>query len=239
MVSLDPSQGRWAVSLARSVIESAVEGGDGRSTLTDAAIGNGSTVPQKLRPEDLLSDHSQEDSLRDVDPVFETERGVFVTLEKDGALRGCIGRPRAEQPAIEALVESAVGAATDDPRFPPVAPDELDSITVEVSVLTPPEPLEVDEPSAYPEAIAVGRDGLIVYGDGRSGLLLPQVPVEQDWGPEAFLAGTCRKAGLPVTAWRDPDVTIETFQAQIFSEQEPGGPVVGSDPAMEPGVQEP
>ncbi|MFB6267156.1 MAG: TIGR00296 family protein [Halodesulfurarchaeum sp.] len=189
------SQGQWAVSFARRCVEASV------------------------RDEQLPSVPA------DVDPAFETERGVFVTLEKQGELRGCIGRPRPEQPAARALRTAAIGAAENDPRFPPVRPDELGEITVEVSILTPPTPLDDVDPPAYPDALRIGRDGLIISRGGRSGLLLPQVPVDQGWSPTEFLAGTCRKAGLAPDAWQDPETTVERFQAKVFAESEPRGPI--------------
>ena len=229
MALLDLSQGRWAVSYARSVVESTVEDVD-----VEGPVGNGiSTDVRSHVSSGSETDSSQMDQRpSDVDPVFQTERGAFVTLEKDGELRGCIGRPRAVQPAIVALREAARGAATDDPRFPPVAPTELEAITVEVSVLTPPSPIDTEDPGEYPEAISVGRDGLIVHQNGRSGLLLPQVPVDQGWDPTEFLDATCRKAGLRPSTWRDSGVSVEQFQAQIFAEQEPRGPIDRVEPRM-------
>ncbi|MFB6109824.1 MAG: TIGR00296 family protein [Halodesulfurarchaeum sp.] len=188
---LDTSQGVRAVRYARETVESAVESGS----------------PPPL-PES-------------VDPVFEVERGAFVTLEKGDQLRGCIGRPLPEQTAIEAIRAAAVGAATDDPRFRPIESRELDSITVEMSVLTPPETLETVDPSR----ITVGRDGLIVSRGGQRGLLLPQVPVDRGWDAETFLAETCRKAGLPGDCWQSSDGRVERFEAQVFAEAEPRGPI--------------
>ncbi|MGM0371198.1 MAG: AmmeMemoRadiSam system protein A [Halobacteriota archaeon] len=188
---LDHSQGVWVVEYARQVVEDAVR-----------------------------EDHTPEPADA-VDPVFEVNRGAFVTLEKAGELRGCIGRPTAEQPAIEAIHAAAIGAATEDPRFPPVAESELDPLTVEVSVLTPPEPIEAPDPSA----IEVGRDGLIVGRNGNRGLLLPQVAVDQGWDAKTFLEQTCRKAGLPADCWRDEATRLERFGAQIFEEREPSGEI--------------
>jgi len=157
----------------------------------------------------------------DVPPVFHEKRGVFVTLEKgpNRDLRGCIGFPEPVAPLIEALVDSAVSACSNDPRFPPVKPDELHEITVEVSVLTPPKLIEVDDPRKLPSNIKVGRDGLIVRKGYYSGLLLPQVATEWGWDSEDFLSNTCRKAGLPLDDWMDPKTKVYSFQAQIFSEK--------------------
>ncbi|MDX8550058.1 TIGR00296 family protein [Methanospirillum sp. J.3.6.1-F.2.7.3] len=151
--------------------------------------------------------------------IFSKKRGVFVTLTKKGDLRGCIGFPHAVMPLREAIREAACSAATGDPRFPPVTPRELSDISVEVTVLTEPELLEVF-PADRPGAITVGKHGLIVRGYGRSGLLLPQVPVEWGWNVTEFLDHTCMKAGLPRGCWLESGVQIFTFEGQIFSEKE-------------------
>lgn len=138
-------------------------------------------------------------------------RGAFVTLTKDGRLRGCIGYVEPIVPLWQAVREMAVAAATGDPRFSPVTPDELGDLQIEISALSPLEKCN------DPTGIIVGRHGLVVRHGGRSGLLLPQVPVEQGWDREEFLAQTCRKAGLPPDAWKR-DVELLTFTAQVFSE---------------------
>jgi uncharacterized protein len=156
-------------------------------------------------------------------PVFRERRGVFVTLRRAprGELRGCIGFPRPVLPLGEAIRNAARAAATEDPRFPPVGAPELAHLTVEVSVLTPPEPLPTSSPAAMIAAVRPGRDGLIVEGYGTSGLLLPQVATEQAWTAEEFLEGTCTKAGLPPGAWRDRGVRVLRFEAEVFAEARP------------------
>ncbi|GIX05715.1 MAG: TIGR00296 family protein [Candidatus Poribacteria bacterium] len=139
-------------------------------------------------------------------------RGAFVTLKGGGALRGCIGRILDDLPLAEVVQRMAIAAATEDPRFPRVLPEELPLLEIEISVLTPPR--RVKDLSE----IQVGRHGLIVRRGWNSGLLLPQVPVEQGWNRDQFLAYTCLKAGLPPGAWRDPNTVIEAFEAQVFSE---------------------
>lgn len=151
-------------------------------------------------------------------PVFSEKRGVFVTLTKDGELRGCIGFPYPLMPLGDAIVHAATAAATEDPRFPPVGKSELDGITVEVTVLTAPVTLEGD-PDKRPERIIVGKHGLIVRGMGTSGLLLPQVATEYGWDATTFLDHTCMKAGLPARCWTRPSVEILTFEGQIFTEK--------------------
>lgn len=162
----------------------------------------------------------------DTSGVMSEKRGVFVTLNKNGDLRGCIGRPLPTEPLANAVIDSAINAATQDPRFTPLQKDELKNITVEVSVLTVPEKIEVDTPSDYPDKVEVGKDGLIVNYMGNSGLLLPQVPVEQGWDAEEFISQTCVKAGISSDSWLEKDVEIECFNAQIFKEKEPLGEIV-------------
>lgn len=161
-------------------------------------------------------------------PSFDERRGVFVTLLRhpSGALRGCIGFPRPVLALRVAIPQAAWAAATEDPRFPPVAGSELDRLRIEVSLLTRPEPLPALSPPERARSVRVGTDGLIVEGFGSSGLLLPQVAPEQRWDAEEFLAGTCEKAGLPADAWRSPEVRVLRFQAEVFTEASPAGPVV-------------
>jgi len=151
-------------------------------------------------------------------PVFSEKRGVFVTLTKDGELRGCIGFPYPVMPLGDAIGHAATAAATEDPRFPPVGKAELEGLTVEVTILTVPVPLEGD-PMERPGKIIVGKHGLIVRGMGTSGLLLPQVATEYGWDAETFLDHTCMKAGLPARCWTRPSVEILTFEGQIFTEK--------------------
>jgi AmmeMemoRadiSam system protein A len=138
---------------------------------------------------------------------------AFVTLTRGGRLRGCIGYTEALHPLYRTVQECAVAAATEDPRFPRVKEGELDSLRVEVSVLTPLAPVR-------PEDVVVGLHGLVVERGGRKGLLLPQVALEYGWDREAFLARTCEKAGLPPEAWRQEGTRILGFTAQVFGEGE-------------------
>lgn len=141
-------------------------------------------------------------------------RGVFVTLHREGALRGCIGYVEAVKPLLEAVRDMAVSAATEDPRFPPVRPGELAEIDLEVTVLSPLRRV------SDPESVEVGRHGLVIRRGGRSGLLLPQVPVEQGWDRREFLEHTCLKAGLPRDAWQDPVTELHVFTGQVFGEKQ-------------------
>ncbi|TET01752.1 MAG: TIGR00296 family protein [Hadesarchaea archaeon] len=152
-------------------------------------------------------------------------RGVFVTLNKEGELRGCIGHPLPTTPLVDAVIDSAISSATRDPRFPPVTPEELPALEVEVSVLSKPEPIKVKSPREYPNHIVIGRDGLIIEWSGYAGLLLPQVPVEWGWDAEEFLSHACMKAGLMPDHWLREGVHISKFSAQVFRERRPSGEV--------------
>lgn len=161
---------------------------------------------------------------------FDTETGVFVTLNyqtarKEEHLRGCIGFPVSEKKIEQSVIEAAIAAATEDPRFPPVVLHELRNIVFEVSVLTTPEELKC-KPLEYRKVINIGRDGLILRWKGGSGLLLPQVPVELKWDMDEYLAHICHKAGAPPEALTDPGSKLYRFHAMVFKELEPGGSVV-------------
>ena len=165
----------------------------------------------------------------DASEKLRTLCGVFTTLNKITAagkeLRGCIGLPYPVKPLAEAVIASAISSAVEDPRFPPLSKGELDEIVVEVSVLTPPQPIVVGKPSDYPKQVCVGVDGLIVERGARGGLLLPQVPVEWGWDAEEFLTQCCLKAWLPPDSWLNEGTKISKFQAIIFEEKEPRGEV--------------
>jgi uncharacterized protein (TIGR00296 family) len=155
--------------------------------------------------------------------------GVFVTINqlKNGnkKLRGCIGYPYPTNPLVEAVIESAINAATQDPRFYPLSSAELQQVIFEVSVLTPPEEVEVGNPKDHLSKIKVGQNGLIIEKGIYKGLLLPQVPVEWEWCEEEFLCQCCIKAGLPPDSWLIKDTKIYKFQAIIFEEEKPKGEV--------------
>ena len=155
--------------------------------------------------------------------------GVFVTIsclrhgEKE--LRGCIGYPYPTSPLVEAVIDSAINAATEDPRFPSMSAEELGEVGFEVSVLTPPEPVQVDNPKEYLNKIKVGEDGLIIERGFFKGLLLPQVPVEWGWCEEEFLCQCCVKAGLPPDSWLTKGTKLYKFTGIIFEEETPCGEV--------------
>jgi len=162
----------------------------------------------------------------DLEEKFSFNSGVFVTLNNPDGLRGCIGFPMPEKKLSHAIVEGAIAAATEDPRFPSVKTNELNDIVFEVTVLTPPVEIDVSDPTEYLKKIKVGRDGLIIRHSFSSGLLLPQVPVEYGWDVEEFLQHTCEKAGLARDTWKNESVKIEKFEGIIFKEETPNGAIV-------------
>jgi len=166
---------------------------------------------------------------KDAPSKFMEKCGVFVTLNsvrgKEKELRGCIGFPYPTLPMVRAVVDSAIDSATQDPRFPPVPYNELNSIVFEVSVLTPPKLIKVEKPTEYPSKIEVGKDGLIVERGYYKGLLLPQVPIEWNWNEEEFLCQCCMKAGLSPDCWVLEGTKIYKFQAIIFEEAAPNGEI--------------
>lgn len=166
--------------------------------------------------------------IQEIPDSFRDKRGVFVTLHTYPLknLRGCIGYPEPIMPLIDALLDASVSSATRDPRFPRVRIEEMKNIVVEVTVLTPPELVKVENPSQYPSKIEIGKDGLIIELGFRKGLLLPQVAVEEHWNEEDFLSHTCWKAGLPLDCWLDKRAMIYKFQGQIFSEIKPEGEII-------------
>jgi uncharacterized protein (TIGR00296 family) len=202
-ISMD--EGRTAVELARETLEWHVRG-------------------TRRRPEPRPSG------------VLAEKRGVFVTLSTldQGAkeLRGCIGYPEPIKPLWEAILDVTV-YASEDPRFPsPVIAEELDRIVVEVSVLTLPVEMQAPRRRDLPSKIRLGVDGLIVSNSFTSGLFLPQVATEQGWDQVTFLSEACGKAGLPFDSWLNADTKVETFQAEVFAEESPRGPVVRVDTSV-------
>lgn len=168
-------------------------------------------------------------SLREV-PLGALKRsaGVFVTLntvKPTHELRGCIGFPYPDRPLANGTIKAAIYAATEDPRFNPVSLQELKSIVMEVTVLTPPQPLLTDDRKTLPDHIRVGRHGLIIEAHGQSGLLLPQVATEWKWDATEFLTNCCLKAGLPPDSWLLEGTTVKVFEGEIYEEVEPAGEV--------------
>jgi AmmeMemoRadiSam system protein A len=145
-------------------------------------------------------------------PAVLTEpAGAFVTLHRNGQLRGCVGQVGSSDSLLDTVARAAINAALHDSRFPAVEADELGSLEIEISVLSPPEPVA-------PEAIVLGSHGLLIVKGENRGLLLPQVASERGWTSQRFLEETCAKAGLPRDSWREPSTRIFSFTAEVFSD---------------------
>jgi uncharacterized protein (TIGR00296 family) len=197
---LTQEEGEFLVHLARNTVELFLENGK-------------HTQPPKNTPQKLFQ-----------------QCGVFVTINTVRAggekeLRGCIGYPYPTSPLVDAVIDSAINASTQDPRFEPMSPQELDNVVFEVSVLTPPELVKTPNPKEYVSKIKVGEDGLIIERGYHKGLLLPQVPIEWGWCEEEFLCQCCMKAGLPPDNWLTKDAKIYKFRAIIFEEEAPNGKI--------------
>lgn len=188
-------KGRWLPRLARQAILEAF----------------GRSLPD---PERRLLEAALED------PVFSTRAGTFVTLTREKRLRGCIGNLTPSDTIREGVRRNALHAAFHDPRFHPLAPDELDSTHIEVSVLSVPRPLTFGRPQELLARLVPGRDGVVLRRGFASATFLPQV-WEQLPRTEDFLGHLCLKAGLPRTAWKEPGIEVETYRVQVF-EEEPG-----------------
>ena len=174
---------------------------------------------------EILKDNSKIDD-SEFNSKFNFNSGVFVTINKQNSLRGCIGFPLPVKRLCEGLIDAAIAAATQDYRFTPLTIDEIDQVVFEVTVLSEPTEIKVEDPEDYLSIIKVGRDGLIVENDYTSGLLLPQVPVEYNWDVEEFLKYTCEKAGLGKDAWKDKGIRVLKFEGVIFKEKSPNGLVI-------------
>ncbi|NOX19214.1 MAG: AmmeMemoRadiSam system protein A [Chlorobi bacterium] len=147
-------------------------------------------------------------------PVLEKKAGAFVTLTEDKRLRGCIGYIIADRPLYKTIADAAVQAATNDPRFPELTKEEFDRIDLEISVLSEPFPIE-----SYDDII-VGKHGLILTEGFHRGLLLPQVPIEHNMNKEQYLTSLCHKAGLHGNCWKEKQLNLEAFTANVFSEND-------------------
>jgi len=182
---MDAQAQQILLDVARAAINSATQGGPGQSA----------SVKDQPPPE------------------LQQARGAFVTLhDQGGELRGCMGTTQPRDPLIQVVAKMAAAAALQDPRFPPVRPEEVETLGLEVSVLSPPEPLD------DLKSVKIGTHGLVAEGRGRRGLLLPQVASERDWDVQTFVSHTCLKAGLPQNAWQDEDVDLFCFRSEVFSE---------------------
>jgi uncharacterized protein len=167
----------------------------------------------RLAHESILSAlERREISLTPPSPHLDEPRGAFTTIYFHGTLRGCVGYVFPVASLYRTVAETARAAAFEDTRFSPVSPQEAPELDVSLSILSP---LRV----ITPEEVEIGRHGLVVSHGGRRGLLLPQVPVEHQWDRATFMEQTCRKAGLPLDAWRQ-GATLEAFTAEVFGDRE-------------------
>ena len=168
----------------------------------------------------------------DIKEKFQGKYGAFVTLNKfnvsGNPLRGCIGYIEPTYPLYDVIHRVSISSAIEDPRFPSVSLEEMDEIVIELSILTAPILIKVENTNEYFNKIVVGRDGLIAERGMRRGLLLPQVPVDHDrnWDVETFLSHTCVKAWLSKDAWKEKETKIYSFQAILFEETTPRGEVI-------------
>ncbi len=196
-LSFSIQDGEYLVKIARKVVEHALKG-------------------------------EEYDPPEDFKERFSEKSGVFTTIKTfpEKKLRGCIGFPYPIYPLWKALILSSYSAAFEDPRFNPLKPEEIDRVIFEITVLTPPKKITVKDPSEYLEKIKIGRDGILIKRGLLSGLLLPQVPVEEGWDVVEFLNYGCLKAGLPPGCWQDRLTEVYTFQGIIFEEKEPKGEVI-------------
>lgn len=155
-------------------------------------------------------------NLEPSNPSLREKGGAFVTLEKGGELRGCIGQLAADRPIFLTVQEMAVQAAVGDPRFPRVTAEELEDLEIEISVLSALDVLLLERVAE----IETGKHGLVITLGRKRGLLLPQVAVRKGWDRETFLSATCLKAGLSPEAWKNGETRIEIFTAEVFSEKD-------------------
>lgn len=159
---------------------------------------------------------------------------AFVSVRCNGKLRGCVGRTSSDIALAETVAQCAISAALQDPRFTPIGHKEMAGLLIEISVLSELQPLS-------PNEIQVGVHGILAIRDAHRGLLLPQVAVERNWSAERFLQEGCRKAGLALDAWRDPETKLYAFTADVFSEanltapaEEPVGALKQNGPPESP-----
>jgi len=149
----------------------------------------------------------------DITDNLKEKSRLFVTLTKNGKLRGCIGHVTARMPICQAVIDNTWNACFEDPRFPPVKAGEVADIRIEISINTP-QRLIKDA-----SRIQIGKHGLILEKGWHRGLLLPQVPVEWNWNRDQFLDAICRKAGLPPGSWKDPEARLYIYSSQVFHEE--------------------
>jgi len=171
--------------------------------------------------EDFYIDENTEEKVPDeIKEKYKEKRGVFVSIYVDGELQGCIGFPYPVFSLWKGVIKAAVGAAFEDPRFPPLLRKDYEKSRIELTILTEPEPIEIKEVEDYLKKIKIGKHGLMVKDAFGTGLLLPQVAVDEGWTVEEFLNYTCMKAGLDADCWRNKRRNVYWFEAQIFKEED-------------------
>jgi len=223
MTSITDEDGKRAVKLARQVVEASLD----RVSATGSLVPDPFNIANGTTNDDNNIDNDGNDKLA----VDIGQYGLFVTLNYLDAnskeqLRGCVGFPLAEKSLYHSIIDASTAAATQDPRFPPITKEEIAQVIFEVSILTPPAEIKVQDPRHYLDAIKIGRDGLILKWEHGSGLLLPQVPVELGWDVEEYLANLCYKAGAPPDTWLVPFTKLYSFQACIYKEVKPHGEII-------------
>jgi len=150
-------------------------------------------------------------------PIFQLPRGTFVTLERDGQLRGCIGEIFPRRSLVDTIRRCAIGSATQDHRFQPVTLEELGRLTLSISVLSYPRRIKTNSPSAFPRVLQQGKDGVILVYKGRQSTFLPKV-WEDIPDPADFLSRLCLKQDAPANCWQDKETALYRYGAYDFSE---------------------
>ncbi len=191
-MSISDEDGRRLLTIAREILRESFEGSENNAKFRMVDLDNG---------------------------LFLEKRGVFVTLQRKGTLRGCIGTIEPVKSLLDAVVDNARHAAFHDTRFSPLTSSELDDVTIEISILTPTRKLHYADVQDLVQRLRPGVDGVILEKGGRRATFLPQV-WEQLTTPESFLSQLCLKAGLPSGAWKSGDLEISTYQVRSFQENE-------------------
>ncbi len=161
-------------------------------------------------------------SLEGLPQIFHEPRGVFITLyiekKNNEELRGCVGFPLPSVPFAKAIAYATYSSLTNDPRFPPVEPEELSNMSVEIEVLSAMTRIEYKLKDTLIDQIEIGKDGLLLQAGRFSGLLLPTVPTKYGWNAEQFVQALCKKAGVSIDVIENANAVIYKFQAFVFRE---------------------
>ena len=182
------------------------------------SVADGQKIIQLARDSIITKFSNSNPEVKGLDHLTDTQ-GIFVTLHKNGELRGCVGYIESEKSLKDSITEIARSAAFRDSRFDPVTVDEMKEIVLEVSILSIPAQIKITKPEDYIDFIKIGQHGLILQNGMHSGLLLPQVPIEQKWDEKEFLTYLGIKAGIGPDAWKEKNTKIFAFEAQVFHEE--------------------